>query len=332
MGLIILQILKWALLFLLVLLVLIFTILLMILFVPVCYVAKGEKQEKKMWAEGYFAWFSGLVKLDLSYKEKLEAKLRVAGFTIYDKDKKVEQSESIHEKKGFFIQRKMKNKIENKADKENSTYKEDLNDSFDSTSSQYIKEKAAARKSSTASGTDTEESYGSEERLVSEEGIVSEKGNESEERHESEQKESRKPQNSRNFLSFLFGKIKKLKEKAESYYKLFEREETQITLKRTAKKLFRILKYLLPDKGKIEGKVGFDDPSKTGELMAFVSLLYPFWGKYIEIVPYYEDEVMEFSFDCRGKVFIGLLLYQIISLILNKHFIRFIKLVKKQGL
>lgn len=326
MGLIILQILKWALLFLLVLLVFIFTMLLMILFFPVCYVAKGEKQEKKMWAEGYFAWFSGLVKLDLSYKEKLEAKLRVAGFTIYDKDKKVEQSESIHEKKGFFIQRKMKNKIENKADKENSTYKEDLNDSFDSTSSQYIEEKAAARKSSQTLGTDTEESYGSEERLVSEEG------HESEERHESEQKESRKSQNSRNFLSVLFGKIKKLKEKAESYYKLFEREETQITLKRTAKKLFRILKYLLPDKGKIEGKVGFDDPSMTGELMAFVSLLYPFWGKYIEIVPYYEDEIMEFSFDCRGKFFIGLLLYQIISLILNKHFIRFIKLVKKQGL
>lgn len=125
----------------------------------------------------------------------------------------------------------------------------------------------------------------------------------------------------------IFTKIKEGKLKAEHYLELWNRKETQVTFHRAKKKLWKMVKAILPGKWIVAGEIGFDNPCTTGQMMGILGALYPVFGNKIQIVPDFESEVMNIRAEVKGHIRLGNLLYQLVSLLLNKYCIKFIKLI-----
>lgn len=125
----------------------------------------------------------------------------------------------------------------------------------------------------------------------------------------------------------IIAKIQEGKLKVEHYLELWNRKETQITFSRVKTKLVKMIKAVLPRKWKVIGELGFSDPCTTGQIMGVLGAMYPIFGNKVQIVPDFENEVMNLEGSVKGHIRLGNLLYQLISLILNRHCFKVIKLV-----
>lgn len=125
----------------------------------------------------------------------------------------------------------------------------------------------------------------------------------------------------------IIAKIRDGKLKAEHYLELWNRNETQITFSRAKKKLTKMIKAILPRKWEVRGNIGLTDPCTTGQLMGVLGAMYPILGNRVQIVPDFEKEVLNIEGNLKGHIRLGNLLYQLISLVLNRHCFKFIKLI-----
>lgn len=128
-------------------------------------------------------------------------------------------------------------------------------------------------------------------------------------------------------LKDIVRKIQDGKLKVEHYLELWNRKETQITFQRAKKKLVRVIKAILPRKWNVSGEIGFEDPATTGKIMGALGALYPIVGNRVQMIPDFENEVLEVEGKVKGHIRLGNLMYQLISLLLNRHCFKFIKLV-----
>ena len=125
----------------------------------------------------------------------------------------------------------------------------------------------------------------------------------------------------------LWKKIQDGKIKAEHYFELWNKKETQVTFQRAKNKLGKVIKAIMPKKWYICGDVGLKDPSITGKMMGALGAMYPIVGNNVLIIPDFENEILELKGKAKGKIRLGNLVYQIISLLLNRYCFKFIKLV-----
>jgi hypothetical protein len=88
-----------------------------------------------------------------------------------------------------------------------------------------------------------------------------------------------------------------------------------------------MIKALLPRRWEVSGDIGFSDPATTGQMMAAIGMVYPFVGKHIYISPDFEQEQMKLSGYAKGHIRLGYYLYLVVSLLLNKYCIAFIKMI-----
>lgn len=118
----------------------------------------------------------------------------------------------------------------------------------------------------------------------------------------------------------LITKIKKYIEiiKSETFKKAFSKNKAKIV---------KILKRILPRKLKIEGSVGFDDPSVTGSVLAITGMLYPLIGKYIRITGNFENEEILIKGNMKGRITIFSLIFTGLQIYLNKDIKKVIKML-----
>ncbi len=128
-------------------------------------------------------------------------------------------------------------------------------------------------------------------------------------------------------LKDMIRKIQDGKLKAEHYLELWNRKETQITFQRAKKKLVRVIKAVLPRKWNVSGEIGFENPATTGKIMGALGAMYPIVENRVQMIPDFENEVLEVEGKVKGHIRLGNLMYQLISLLLNRHCFKFIKLV-----
>ena len=128
-------------------------------------------------------------------------------------------------------------------------------------------------------------------------------------------------------LKDILKKIQEGKLKAEHYLELWNRKETQVTFQRAKKKLVKVIKAVLPRKWNVNGEIGFEDPATTGKIMGAFGAMYPIVGNRVQMIPDFENEVLEVEGKVKGHVRLGNLMYQLVSLLLNRHCFKFIKLV-----
>ncbi|PWJ52283.1 DUF2953 domain-containing protein [Faecalicatena contorta] len=93
--------------------------------------------------------------------------------------------------------------------------------------------------------------------------------------------------------------IKSLLEKKDKLLEFITDEVHKSALMTTLTELKRLLRFLKPQKLKILAHFGFEDPSITGYVLAIGSMIYPFFGKHIDIRPDFDQEILE------GEIFIS---------------------------
>ena len=77
-----------------------------------------------------------------------------------------------------------------------------------------------------------------------------------------------------------------------------------------------------PKKLKANVEFGFEDPYKTGSILAYLSMLYPFYGDNINIVPDFTEQVLKGDIFIKGYIRISYMVSMGIRLILDRN-IRF---------
>lgn len=93
--------------------------------------------------------------------------------------------------------------------------------------------------------------------------------------------------------------IRGKKEQIESFLTDASHRRAFHSLKREMKVLFRDVS---PKDVKIVGKIGFEDPYMTGQVLAALGMLFPFLGENTVIVPDFEKKVCEGSVHIEGKI------------------------------
>lgn len=93
----------------------------------------------------------------------------------------------------------------------------------------------------------------------------------------------------------IYDKIKKAKD--------FILEETHIqAILRIKDEIVVFVKRIKPDKVKGYVRFGLEDPYNTGRVLAVLSVLYPFYGKNIQIYPEFEQEILEGDVFLKGRI------------------------------
>ena len=127
--------------------------------------------------------------------------------------------------------------------------------------------------------------------------------------------------------------LQKIKNKIDYWKNLLTSEQMKEAISTLWKKIKGLLHHILPQK--LTGRVhfGFDDPSMTGKVLAYLSMLYPFTKDNLIIEPEFETEelVLEGNLAFRGRIRLGYLVYVALSVVLNKNIRRQYKRLRQGG-
>jgi hypothetical protein len=125
-------------------------------------------------------------------------------------------------------------------------------------------------------------------------------------------------------IKFLFRKIydtlKKAKDKKEEMYTLLTNKDNQKTVKLFLKQAKKLIRHILPVKGKGNVTFGFEDPYLTGQVLTYVSAIYPFCHKHLNLYPVFDEAVFTAEGTFRGRVRCGKLLVIGIRMLMDKNF------------
>ena len=88
-----------------------------------------------------------------------------------------------------------------------------------------------------------------------------------------------------------------------------------------------MIKAVLPRNWYVSGEIGFEDPATTGYMMGILGSLYPVLQSRVQIIPNFENKMIQLETAAKGHIRLGNFFYQIVSLLLNKQCFKFIKLI-----
>lgn len=311
-----LQILKWIIIIISGILLFLVLSLLFFSMLPIRYEIKGEFGDKKVRGKGNVRWCFRAVRIFFVYDTVLEVKVKLLGKLIYNSLKEEEEKRN---KKAFCIKRKKEQKKKDKAKKTAGNFSS-RDDSFEN-KEDVEKSHVLQEKSTVENRKNTEESKNN---YYNNESDFSQRGE----------------KNSKIFL-----KIRSLTYKAEKwktsfqntreqisyYYSLWMRKETQSAFLKAKDSFIKLMKAFLPKNWMIAGKVGFEDPALTGEIMGIISVCYPYFGKHVDLQFNFEEEILETKAWMKGKIRPFYLIFHIILFFTNRHVLRFIKMIKNSN-
>ncbi|WP_333652732.1 DUF2953 domain-containing protein [Lacrimispora sp.] len=342
---IILLILKILGLLLLVVLGLILLLLLLVLLVPVRYRAEGSYYEKVK-GKVRVSWLLHLISVTLSYEEDFIMTVRLFGFRIL-KPKKMDHE--LREAGEIMVQtmeikpeeavEDIKEEIQKKPEKGRMSWA--LSRKEKKSQSQFLSRKE--KKSQSRVWTYEEDGIQSQTQSHKEEDIQSQdRSGKEEDIHNRSQpsKEGKPPEDDKKIswfsklkekirkqllkLKFFFHRIcdtlKAVKDKKETLQAWVSNKENQKTVKLLLRQLKKLIRHILPRRGKGNVTFGFDDPYVTGQVLTYASVVYPFCHKHLNLYPVFDQVVFKADGNFRGRVRIGTILAIGGRMLLDKNF------------
>ena len=91
-----------------------------------------------------------------------------------------------------------------------------------------------------------------------------------------------------------------------------------------------LIKKLLPKKIEGEIDIGLDDPARTGQAVAALSVLYPVYADDLKVTPYFEEEILQGNVDIAGRLHLIYVVLIAIKILLHKNSMNVIKFVREQ--
>ncbi len=96
--------------------------------------------------------------------------------------------------------------------------------------------------------------------------------------------------------------IASIRSNIEYYINLLRQDSTKAAFFKCKGELLKIFKSLAPKKFQVNLHLGFDNPATLGDIMAIWGMLYPFHQGRIDIVPEFEQSVIEGDFSLKGRI------------------------------
>lgn len=109
-------------------------------------------------------------------------------------------------------------------------------------------------------------------------------------------------------LAGICGKLKALIRRRDKILAFIRDPENQRTFRNLKKQLGAALRQILPRRIRGTVRFGFDDPSKTGQVLMYVSPFYGFYAKTLTLIPVFEEQVLDGDLDVRGRIRVAPLL------------------------
>lgn len=101
-------------------------------------------------------------------------------------------------------------------------------------------------------------------------------------------------------------------------YELLNEEAAKKSVRKVVNRVFKILRSILPRKGKGYITFGTGDPYSTGEIMEVFAFFYPLYGRMINVTPDFCDKVISGELSVRGRIYLCKVLYEAALIYFNK--------------
>ena len=273
-----LGILKWLGILLLVLLGLVLTVLLAVLFLPVRYEAEGSFRGELL-AKGQISWLWRLFSIQAVYDGDTEVSLRIFGVKPGRKKETAERTE-----------------------------KTETPDPVVTGSGKRPEEEVPVYESRPKA-----EVPASEKHQGTEEGIKEKVPAAGTKNAKNGQKKKRVRQSLFQKIKVTFqricGKLKTAEERWQKLMEFLEKEENKNTFRLLKRQVIRFFKHVLP--GKVSGTVrfGFEDTYTTGRILTYISPFYGWYGRTIQVIPVFDEQVLDGELSLKGRIRIATLLF-----------------------
>lgn len=326
----ILKIIAFIVLFILAFLIL---IILLILIAPLNYKTKllyKEKIDIKLNANYFFYIF----RFRLVYKDNLEYSLKIFNFTIFSNDED-DSEENSDDSENIVIE-------------ENSLYKESICDNKGFTNRKD--DIPVTQKESDTFKANKQEKFLKDKNNFKKDVIIEEdKENIGADKEEFKHKEKNfndvkiKKSGMRFFIkdkiNIFKTRLKSIKKrlgqfdkKKKKIFKSIKDEKNRLAIKILFKLLIKLLKHILPQRVKGRVEFGFEDPATTANTVGYISLLHPKYYKRVEIIPVFNNEIIDINLDIRGRIQLIYILYILIIGFFDKNIRRLYTLYRKKKL
>ncbi len=132
------------------------------------------------------------------------------------------------------------------------------------------------------------------------------------------------------FPGKLCKKTEDWQEKAEWYLNFFQQEKFRRAFALVKKQLLFLWRSIRPKMIRADIRLGFADPSVTGQVLAWTGMMYPFFGKTVTIRPDFEETVCSGKAVIKGRIILFALLRAALILYFNKDIRQLIHIWKKE--
>lgn len=109
-------------------------------------------------------------------------------------------------------------------------------------------------------------------------------------------------------------------DKIKSFYRL-----NKLGIKQSFYAIKKVIKHIMPRKIKGQLEFGTGDPCSTGQALGVAACFYGLYGKSVQIIPNFNEQIIEGNLYIYGRIRLVTLLIIAIKLILNKNFKELIK-------
>ena len=326
----ILKIIAFIVLFILAFLIL---IILLILIAPLNYKTKllyKEKIDIKLNANYFFYIF----RFRLVYKDNLEYSLKIFNFTIFSNDED-DSEENSDDSENIVIE-------------ENSLYKESICDNKGFTNRKD--DIPLTQKETDTFKANKQEKFLKDKNNLKKDVIIEENkentGADKETfKHKGKNFNDRKIKKSgirffiKDKINIFKTRLKSIKKRLGQFdkekkkiFKSIKDEKNRLAIKILFKLLIKLLKHILPQRVKGRVEFGFEDPATTANIVGYISLLHPKYYKRVEIIPVFNNEIIDVNLDIRGRIQLIYILYILIIGFFDKNIRRLYTLYREKKL
>lgn len=297
--------------------------ILAILFVPLRYDGKISYNDKNQCVATQITWLFRLICIEGGYQEKVYARARLLWFTLWkwkadEKENDKENDKEDHLESADYSEEELDRLLEERSQKEES--KEDIKEA--KAIEEKLDEPAVEENLTEVQPTEVQPT---EIELTEVEPTEIESKEVESKEAEAKEKKPKKIQ-----FQQIGKRIKEIKEKIKHIKEMASDQRIHRAILLLIDGAWKMARHSLPRKIKGRAKFGFEDPSTTGQILTYVSLLYPCYAKSIELVPMFTEKVIDLDLYFRGRVRLFSLIWICVKIWFDRNFRYLYKKVRKK--
>lgn len=276
-----------------------------VLFVPICYKADlhGSGNARELTVHAKVSWLFGLIKAVFALENgKTDLSVRIAWKKLWDSNPVEDKAEDRVEEKP---------KPEKKAvmqEKQVIQREEKQDDTTNQITDKAVEDQTEKAEKSEKSAKTRPESTEKKQR----------KKKDRKEDSDSASKIEQITEKIKCTYHKFCDKINEITEKKDKISDFLTDETHKNAFLKLKNEAFHLLKKHKPKKIQGEITFGFEDPSLTGRLLAWISMIYPWIGEHTDITPDFEHRTLSGDLSIRGRLYVITPVVTAIRLILSK--------------